>query len=246
MPFNGGGGGALPPHEHTNIANDGGPLDFNNTTIASMNSGDMTYSDGAALQQLAIAAPNDQLRVSAGNIPEWFTPGAGTAVYEEIASTTLGVAANDITLTFPAVSGSDVAEFYFVTNGAVDNSNGELAIRINNHSTRNAYFMQRLNVQAGVTSSSAFNSSYWKPYGLVPGDAGRFFGRMHLQCDVTSDVPNVVMQCQFNTTDYNLMYSGIINNTLTATSLTEVKLYCIDAAHNLKAGTSASLFKINI
>ena len=80
MPFNGGGGGSLPPHEHTNIANDGGPLDFNNTTIGSMNSGDMTYSDGAALQQLAIAAPDEQLRVSAGNIPEWFT--ASGSVYK--------------------------------------------------------------------------------------------------------------------------------------------------------------------
>lgn len=246
MPFNGGGGGALPPHKHTNIPNDGSPLDFGNVTVASMNSGDMTYSDGAALQQLAIAAPNDQLRVSAGNIPEWFTPGAGTAVYEEIASTTLGVAQNDITLTFPAVSASDVAEFYFVTNGAVDNTSGELGIQINGHTTAGSYDMQRLNVQNGVTSSSTHNANYWKPYGLVPGDAGRFFGRMHLQCDVTSNVPNVVMQCQFNTTDYNLMYSGIINNTLTATSLTEVKLFCVSGAHNLKAGTSASLFKINI
>ena len=88
MPFGGGGGGALPAHEHTNIPNDGGPLDFNNTTVGSMNSGDLTYSDGAALQQLAIAAPDDQLRVSAGNIPEWFTPSAGPSAWEELANVT--------------------------------------------------------------------------------------------------------------------------------------------------------------
>ena len=100
MPFNGGGGGALPAHEHTNIANDGGPLDFNNTTIASMNSGDMTYSDGIALQQLAIGAPNDQIRVSAGNIPEYFTPAAATSTWTELANVKLTSNGNLVSGTF--------------------------------------------------------------------------------------------------------------------------------------------------
>jgi len=52
MGFGGGGGGALPNHEHTNIALDGGPLDFVNTTIGSLTANSMTYSDGAALQEL--------------------------------------------------------------------------------------------------------------------------------------------------------------------------------------------------
>ena len=87
MPFNGGGSGSLPNHEHSSVPLDGGPLDFAGTTIGSMNAGDLTYSDGAALQQLAIAAPNDQLRVSAGNIPEWFTPAAGGGPFTELVNT---------------------------------------------------------------------------------------------------------------------------------------------------------------
>jgi len=245
MGFSGGGSNVLKPHKHSSAVQDGSPLNMVNVTEGSLNSGDVIFSDGAALQRLAIGTPAQQLRVSAGNIPEWYTPAASSAVYEEIASTTLGADANDITLTFPAVSGSDVAEFYFVTNGAVDNVNEELAIRINGHTTAASYLMQRLNNQSGVTSSSTMTGSYWKPYALVPGDAGRFFGRMHLQVDVTGDAPNVIMQCQFNTTDYNLMYSGIIDNTLTTTSLTEVKLYGLNG-NNIKAGSSASLFKINI
>ena len=106
MPFNGGGGGSLPPHKHTNIANDGSPLDFGNVTVASMNAGDLTYSDGAALQQLAIAAPNDQLRVSAGNIPEWFTPAAAGSNYEFLGSDT-GVATTSLSLNFSAVEPPD-------------------------------------------------------------------------------------------------------------------------------------------
>ena len=68
----GGGGGALPNHEHTNIALDGGPLDFSNTTIASLANGDMTYSNGAALQALTIGAANTVIQ-SVGGIPSWQT-----------------------------------------------------------------------------------------------------------------------------------------------------------------------------
>ena len=75
MGFGGGGGGALPNHEHTNIALDGGPLDFNNTTIASLLAGSITYSDGAALQELAIGGAGDQLQVSAG-APSWVSASA--------------------------------------------------------------------------------------------------------------------------------------------------------------------------
>ena len=74
MGFNGGGGGALPAHEHTNIANDGGPLDFVNTTIGSLSAGSMTYSDGAALQELTIGAGATILTSSAG-VPTWTAAG---------------------------------------------------------------------------------------------------------------------------------------------------------------------------
>ena len=87
MPFNGGGSGSLPNHEHSSVPLDGGPLDFAGTTIGSMNAGDLTYSSGVALQQLAIGAPNDELRVSAGNLPEWYTPSAGASVWTELVNT---------------------------------------------------------------------------------------------------------------------------------------------------------------
>jgi hypothetical protein len=72
MSFGGGGGGSLPNHEHTNIALDGGPLDFVNTTIASLSANSMTYSDGAALQELTIGADAQVLGVS-GSTPTWIT-----------------------------------------------------------------------------------------------------------------------------------------------------------------------------
>ena len=72
MSFGGGGSGALPNHEHTNIALDGGPLDFVNTTIASLTANSMTYSDGAALQELTIGSDAQVLAVQ-GGAPSWIT-----------------------------------------------------------------------------------------------------------------------------------------------------------------------------
>jgi len=115
MAFGGGGGGALPNHQHTNIPLTGGPLDLAGVTIGSLNSGDMTYSDGAALQQLAIAAPNDQLRVSAANIPEWFTPGAATSAWTVLGTTILGVAATSIDVTWALADVKDFLQIYAFT-----------------------------------------------------------------------------------------------------------------------------------
>ena len=112
MSFGGGGGGALPNHEHTNIALDGGPLDFVNTTIASLSAGSTTYSNGAALQELVIGNPSDHLVVSAGNIPEWAaaTGGTGANVESHITSnfTTTSASATVLTgveIDLPTISG---------------------------------------------------------------------------------------------------------------------------------------------
>jgi hypothetical protein len=99
MSFGGGGGGALPNHEHTNIALDGGPLDFVNTTIASMNAGSTTFSDGNALQELVIGTPAQQLKVNAGaTAPEWFTPGAVGASTAQYIQTTGHFTTTSVTL----------------------------------------------------------------------------------------------------------------------------------------------------
>ena len=76
MGFGGGGSNQTRPHTHdSNIINDGGALQFDNITQASLTSGDITYSDGSHLQRLAIGNPADSLVVSAGNLPEWASGG---------------------------------------------------------------------------------------------------------------------------------------------------------------------------
>lgn len=70
MSFGGGGGGALSAHEHSSLPLDGGPLDMAGTTIGSLAAGSMTYSSGAALQELTIGGAGDSLQVS-GGVPTW-------------------------------------------------------------------------------------------------------------------------------------------------------------------------------
>ena len=148
MPFSGGGGGQLTNHVHDNTPLQGGPLNFNNTTIGGMNSGDLTYSDGVALQQLAIAAPDDQLRVSAGNIPEWFTPAAGASTWTTLYdSGKLGVAG---TLDSGVFAGHDLLQIWIF--GGLVVADGQ-SIKFNNDSGTNYVFRDNRNGATFTTSN---------------------------------------------------------------------------------------------
>lgn len=131
MPFSGGGGGQLTNHVHDNTPLQGGPLNFNNTTIGGMNQGDMTFSDGAALQQLAIGTPAQQIRVNAGaTAPEYFTPAAAGSTVTLIDSTELVAPAADINPVFAPIDFADVSavDVYWSANQVPAN---DFRIRLN-------------------------------------------------------------------------------------------------------------------
>ncbi|SVD18659.1 uncharacterized protein METZ01_LOCUS371513 [marine metagenome] len=103
MGFSGGGSNTLKPHKHSSAVQDGSPLNMVNVTEGSLNAGDMVFSDGNALQRLAVGLAAQQLKVNAGaTAPEWFTPvagGASTAQYIQTSGhfTTNSVVLVDIT-----------------------------------------------------------------------------------------------------------------------------------------------------
>jgi len=70
MGFSGGGSNVLKPHKHSSAVQDGSPLNMNNVTEATLTAGDIVYSDGSALQRLAIGADTTVLSVS-GSTPSW-------------------------------------------------------------------------------------------------------------------------------------------------------------------------------
>jgi hypothetical protein len=78
MGFGGGGSAGMTAHVHNNVPLQGGPLDFANDTIASLSAGSVTYSDGAALQELvkpAVPAGEVLTFPAAATAPSWQAAG---------------------------------------------------------------------------------------------------------------------------------------------------------------------------
>jgi len=75
MGFSGGGSGVLKPHTHDGtVVQDGGSLNFNNITQSSSLAGEVFYSDGTHLQQLAypgVPAGEVLTSVAASTEPSW-------------------------------------------------------------------------------------------------------------------------------------------------------------------------------
>jgi hypothetical protein len=117
MGFGGGGGAQLTNHVHDNTPLQGGPLNFNNTTIAGMNAGDITFSDGAALQTLiypAVPAGETLTAAVASTAPTWAASAAATPPFELVDTQVLGGTATFIDSTFTTISGTDVSQLQIV------------------------------------------------------------------------------------------------------------------------------------
>jgi len=91
MGFSGGGSNVLLPHKHDGrVSQDGGELDFNNITQSNSTSGQVFYSNGTAIQQLAIGAPATVLTVSGANLPAWTAAGGVSTNRQVISGMTNG------------------------------------------------------------------------------------------------------------------------------------------------------------
>ena len=118
MGFGGGGSAGMTNHVHNSVPLQGGPLDFANDTIASLNQGSTTFSDGAALQELVIGNPADTLVVNgAGTAPEWGAAGAGSWTLEgsdtqtNVANLNVNVSDKDVYQIMYNVGNSSVSSF---------------------------------------------------------------------------------------------------------------------------------------
>ena len=83
MGFSGGGSNVLLPHTHDGtVTQDGGPLDFNNITQSQSAAGEVFFSDGAHLQQLAypgVPAGETLTAAAASTAPSWVAAAAPTS-----------------------------------------------------------------------------------------------------------------------------------------------------------------------
>ena len=126
MGFGGGGSAGMTNHVHNSVPLQGGPLDFTNNTIASLNAGSTTFSDGAALQELVIGNPADALVVNgAGTAPEWGAGATGPWTLEGTDSSTTLVSSLNV-----AVADKSFYSVYYHVSCAVGDT-GSAAVRIN-------------------------------------------------------------------------------------------------------------------
>ena len=98
MGFSGGGSNILKAHKHTSAVQDGGKLDMDNVTEAELTQGDVIFSDGNALQRLAIGAATNTLVVNgAATAPEWAAGGGAPVVTTQSITPTNGQTATSAT-----------------------------------------------------------------------------------------------------------------------------------------------------
>jgi len=172
MGFSGGGSNVLLPHKHDGtVAQDGGPLDFDNVTQGDLTAGDVVFSDGVHLQRLAIGTPAQQIQVNAGaTAPEYFTPAAAGSNYEHIASGTAS-GGTSLTVSFTGVASPDY--IVAIWNGSVTASQGIDKVRVNGITTAASYKQDGQYIEAGGANVVTSSDDGW--YGCLSSIAGSEF-----------------------------------------------------------------------
>ena len=194
MGFGGGGGGALPAHVHNSVPLQGGPLDFANDTIASLNVGSTTFSNGVALQELVIGNATDHLVVNgAGNAPEWTPAAAGSSGNLELieTKTATGNSTTDFDFTFatPLNFATDTAAMFFVIQGGTD-AGTDVRARVGDTTTGAVYttnydLTSTKNTTGTLTGTSTTAQTYWE---VLPSMGG--WNRIAMVGYITGSINN--------------------------------------------------------
>jgi hypothetical protein len=200
MGFSGGGSNVLKSHTHDGtIVQDGGSLNMDNVTQGALTAGDIVYSDGSHLQRLAIGAVNTTLS-STGVVPQW--AGASGAAVGVVGHDRLAVAGADLNVTFPAISGSDIASLtcYWTGLATAGSPYGAVEITINGL-TGNLYKTEWQHQRAGAQTLTSSTDTKITPNGATP-TARLQSGWMTIICDTAQ---------QAAVTDTVIQYFGSIS-----------------------------------
>ena len=157
MGFGGGGSAGMTAHVHNNVPLQGGPLDFANDTIASLNAGSTTFSDGAALQELTIGNAGETLTVNgAATAPEWATAGSGAWTEEGNDVNTVKGATLDVT-----VSDADVYQILYNVADGGDVATPALTMRLNDDTGANYDMIKLFGYSAGADGDNPTGKTKW-------------------------------------------------------------------------------------
>jgi len=246
MGFSGSGSNVLKPHTHDGrVVQDGGELDFNNITQANSTAGQIFYSNGTALQQLAYpGSPAGETLTAAAlsTAPSW-AAGASSGKFELVSDTTLGSDGNDITVTIsPAIAQADIAYLHCVASGEAD-SGDSLALQIN--SLVNTYEYTQIGTADG-TSIDINTKTAHAYYKLLDATGEPFYSTFDISMNTYSDTLNIQsLSSQSSTAANTLLYTVCgSNSTASQTTISTIKFYVGNAAKNLLAGTNLKIYKV--
>ena len=243
MGFSGGGSNVLLPHTHDGtVSQDGGPLDFNNVTQSQSSAGEVFYSDGAHLQQLAypgVPAGETLTAVAASTAPSWAAAPGGAATIL-VDSVTLGASNNTITSSFAAVNQSDVSQFFCILNSEKDTAGGQINCTVNSLATATYdYGMIQQSNFAAPTGTGATARNSWDILFNNLGD--KIFTKVDFLCNAYSDnIQGVATTVSQTDTAITRLY----NTTAGQTSISEIEFTV--SAGQWYAGSRLDVFRVNI
>jgi len=244
MPFSGGGGaGPLTNHVHDLTPLQGGPLNFNNTTVGGMAAGDITFSDGAALQTLnapAVPAGEFLTFAPAAVAPSWGA-GPSAASMQLVASQVLGVDSNSIEFALaPAVQQADISYLVIVLNSDVNVSGAANHTYLTMNSIGSFYNQQGYFIQGGAQSFiNQVSQNEWRFARVSHGyERG---GIAYLWCNTVTEHMQGLMQ---SVSDDTLQVTSGYNTTAAQTEFNRVKVWMSDPAALMLAGSRCDVYKV--
>jgi hypothetical protein len=189
MGFSGGGSNVLLPHTHDGrVAQDGGPLNFANITQSQSAAGEVFYSDGIALQQLAypgVPAGETLTAAAASTAPSWVAPApAPTSTWKLVAENTLGAPATSFGVFWPVADQCDYYQAWVFT----EFSAGALARRYLNFSTNgttydtSAVYATRYSINFAAMGTATAGTGI----SSATGTLGNQFSCIHIQDATTT------------------------------------------------------------
>jgi hypothetical protein len=246
MGFSGGGSNVLLPHTHDGtVAQDGGPLNFNNITQSQSAAGEVFYSDGIHLQQLAypaVPAGETLTAAAASTAPSWVAAGGG-AVVEKIAEIVQPADNPTMTLSFAAVTNSTVAKYYGVCSGGFTTSglnsiNMTLNGMVTNYNVWRVFHDSAGAITSAASTGGANMQIIRNPY------SNRFTIFFEITMNPISE--NLQLAASATTQAPEVQTVWATNTTAATTTLSEIEFTQSNGAGDILAGTICSLYKVNL
>lgn len=247
MGFSGGGSNVLKSHRHDGtVVQDGGSLDFNNITQSNSSAGQIFYSDGTHLQQLAypgVPAGETLTAAAASAAPTWGAAASG--IYEKVGSYAITTPSTTLDCTFSAITADDIASLFIVFNG--DWGTGDFKVKFNGtsstgHST-NGLSMNGNGLLTGFYETDT-NGFVLAPSVSAAGSKGVFYIHANLIRSGLNGSSSFFFDASGSGTNVASWKSGGFLSDTGLTDISQVNFF--KSSGNMAQYSTVDIYKINV